>query len=262
MKLDLKRLFYFWLLCSCVLVQAKEITLAYGTEPSPPFQLGKGMEIADPPGLAIDIVQQAADKLDLKVRFQRLPNRRVLYELKLGKVDGAFMFSYRPERARFASYPMSGGKLDRNKRLGTIEYYLYSLKTNAIYWDGNKLQGGSGVLGANAGYSIVPVLKEHRLRVMEVPSISKLYQLLHHQRIVAFAAQENMMRAFMQQRNIQDVEAKGQAIKSNDYYLLFGHQFMQHSAEVAHAFWQQLQASREQLTPGYTDFPVGRVTSH
>ena len=226
---------------------AVELTLAYGATASPPFQLENSLHVPDPPGLAVDIIRHAARKLKIKVKFVRLPNKRVLHSLRLGKVDGAFIFSYRPERARFASFPTVNGKLDRSKRIGTIEYYLYSLEENQVSWETDGFHGLPGMIGANAGYSVVPLLREQGLEVVEVPRPQQLYQLLRRKRIVAFASQQYMADDFIARRSIKGVSKMGQPISRQDYFLILGHHFMQHSAELARELWIEIEDSRKGL---------------
>jgi hypothetical protein len=54
----------------------------------------------------MDIIRQAATGIDINLEFLRTPNRRVLKNLKLGEIGGAFMFSFNTERMHNDQYPM------------------------------------------------------------------------------------------------------------------------------------------------------------
>jgi polar amino acid transport system substrate-binding protein len=54
----------------------------------------------------MDIIRQAATDIDINLEFLRTPNRRVMENLKLGEIDGAFMFSFNTERMHNSQYPM------------------------------------------------------------------------------------------------------------------------------------------------------------
>ncbi|MGB0944040.1 MAG: transporter substrate-binding domain-containing protein, partial [Marinomonas sp.] len=119
-----------------------QLTLSYQINPSPPYQMGTGVDVMEPPGIALDIINAAAQELNIKVVYKRYPNVRVMHLLKHGQIDGAFMFSYKPERAKIARYPLTQeGKLDSSKRLATLSYWLYSLTEAKLDWDGTNLTG-------------------------------------------------------------------------------------------------------------------------
>lgn len=108
------------------------LKLAYSDVESYPFQMGDGADVANPPGLALDIIDNVALKLDIKVEYSRLPGKRVLEAIALGKVDGGFIFSFNDQRAKHARYPMTGDMPDSAKRIATIGYYFFLSKNNQL----------------------------------------------------------------------------------------------------------------------------------
>jgi polar amino acid transport system substrate-binding protein len=101
-----------------------KLRLVYSDIESFPIQIGNGMDIADPPGIAVELIKRAAEALGLKVEFVRRPNKRVLIELQKGIADGAFCFSFTEERLQYGRYPMRNGQLDNSRRVTVISYYL------------------------------------------------------------------------------------------------------------------------------------------
>ncbi len=122
---------------------SSEITLrlCYADSGAFPYQVGDGREVHDPPGIAIDIIQAAADSLELKTEYIRVPDKRVLVELKKGTVDGAFIQSFQNKRMGYGRYPRKDGKLDTSRRIAVLSYYLYTLDEHSLYWDGDLISG-------------------------------------------------------------------------------------------------------------------------
>ncbi|NRB67973.1 MAG: hypothetical protein HRU48_11525 [Vibrio sp.] len=85
-------LWCFLALCFPTLSQASEpieLTLSYQINPSPPYQMGTGVEVVQPPGIALDVINAAAKELNLTIKYERYPNVRVLHLLENGQIDGA-----------------------------------------------------------------------------------------------------------------------------------------------------------------------------
>ena len=104
MRLLNAQLFVFSLLYS-TFISANTITLAYSDIESYPYQLGNGNNTPEPPGLSLDILNQVATQLNIKIKYFRLPGKRVLEYIESGEVDGGFIFSYNSTRAQFAQLP-------------------------------------------------------------------------------------------------------------------------------------------------------------
>ncbi len=106
------------------------IRLGYSDAEAFPFQIRHD---ADPPGIAIEIIDQVGTDLGLKFIFVQLPNKRVQLSLSEGtQIDGAFMYSYKTDREINGQYPMKDGKLDEEKRLATLSYYTEV--SHLIFW--------------------------------------------------------------------------------------------------------------------------------
>lgn len=70
------------------------IRLVYSDVESFPIQMGDGETIPDPPGIAVELITEAAKELGLNIQIERRPNIRVLTELEDGTADGAFCYSF------------------------------------------------------------------------------------------------------------------------------------------------------------------------
>ncbi|PKL19437.1 MAG: hypothetical protein CVV49_01100 [Spirochaetae bacterium HGW-Spirochaetae-5] len=145
------------------------IRLGYSDAEAFPFQI---RDDKNPPGIAFEIISEAAKLTGVKIKYVRLPNRRVQLSLREGDlIDGAFMFSYSEERNVNGFYPSMQGKPDGNRRIATLSYYIYRKKGSSINWDGKKFSGFDTSdpkikIGANSGYSVVGDLIKMLTRIL------------------------------------------------------------------------------------------------
>jgi len=224
------------------------LRLAYSDIESYPFQLGNGHKVFDPPGLALDAINQAVSHLDMKVEFVRLPGKRVLEYIKEGKVDGGFIFSYNAQRALYARYPMVGDKPDSSRRIATLEYYFYKLEGEPFDWDGTSLvDSNDKVVGAHLGFSVIKELKSKNIRVDEVRTTPQLLDMLCNNRISAIAIQDNMIKTLLENKRWSNVEKVMPAIIKKDYYLVFSSQFVQLKPDLAELIWNSIGETRNEV---------------
>ncbi len=139
------------------------INLAVVDVDSVPFLMGKGDRLANPPGLAVELVQQVVTAAGIRAQIQRLPQLRMLKELEEGTIDGAFIFSYTPDRAQIYVYPMNGNQPDSSLRVTHIRYSPYSVKGGSASWDGEKFNGINAPVGVNTGWVMSTTLRDKGL---------------------------------------------------------------------------------------------------
>lgn len=241
----------FAFLSICLPARALELSLAYPDIESFPFHMGDGPQVANPPGLSIDIILQAAQDIGITVNFFRYPNKRVFSCLENGIVDGAFTYSFKKERLMKAEYPMIGDIPDADKRLTSISYYLYKKKGSKLQWNGKQITGLDGAIGANAGYSIVDDLKKMGVAVNEYfgnYKASKIFTLLEKNRIHGVAAQDVTTDPYLKSEGFTEIEKLALPLQTKDYFLIFSHQFMKDYPDVATQLWQRISEIRANKT--------------
>ncbi|WDD98560.1 transporter substrate-binding domain-containing protein [Thalassomonas actiniarum] len=244
--------FIFLLLLLFLFVDARaqqEIRLAYSDTESYPYQLGTGAKVASPPGIAIDIIKTAAEKVGIRVIFERYSNRLILNHLHHGVIDGVFIFSYLKEREVFGVYPMKAGLPDINKRIAQISYFLYRNKGAKADWDGERFTPEGVSVATQSGFSINAMLRAHRLAVAEVQDVDQLYRLLKSGRIDAVATQDILLEPYIKVRQITDIERDWPPLETRDYYLVLSHQFYRKHAQLAEKLWQEVANARKTLLP-------------
>ncbi|WP_171013880.1 transporter substrate-binding domain-containing protein [Chitinivorax sp. B] len=225
----------------------QSINLIFVDVDSTPFLVGRGDRVANPPGLAVELIQQAVAAAGYQLQLQRLPQLRMLRALEEGKVDGAFIFSYTPERAQLYVYPMIEGQPDPNFRVTHISYRLYRLKGSRVTWDGQKFEGMAHPVGVNTGWVMANTLRDKGLAVDDGGrGYPENFSKLKLGRISAYATLEPSAESYLKSTGMADqFEKVGPPLQDKDYFLLFSKRFMSESPDVARRIWQMLAQVRE-----------------
>lgn len=228
-----------------------QITLAYQTNETYPYQMGYGTQVANPPGVALDIIKAAAKEMGIEVKFVRYPNKRVLLSLKNGVVDGAFVFSFKQDRLVNGRYPFKDGKLDTARRITTLSYFLYTLEGSSVTWDGETISGlKTARVGAGRGYSIVSDLKKMDVPVSEFESEIKTFKLLSLNRLEAVAAQDTTADPLIEAKGYKRIVKNLPPLKTKPYFLMLSSQFVDKHPDVAEQLWNSIAQVRDQVIQG------------
>ncbi len=227
------------------------IHFGYSDAEAFPFQIRHDV---DPPGIAIEIIDKACKDLGMKAIFIRLPNKRVQASLSQGIIDGAFMYSFKTDREINGRYPMKDGKVNVEKRLATLSYYLYKLKGNSLQWDGENFSGVDFSdkkikIGANLGYSIVSDLNKMGVKVDEggITTDQNFMKLLTG-RIIGYAHQDLVADNYIITKRITTVEKLSIPIVTKPYFLMFSHQYMRKNQRMAERTWSKIAEIRDVVT--------------
>jgi polar amino acid transport system substrate-binding protein len=233
---------------SSLAATTKTITLAYSDVESFPFQMGNGTSVAEPPGLSLDVIEQAASMLNLKINYVRLPGKRVLNQIRTNQVDGGFIFSYNQERAQYAKYPMKEQKADSALRIATLDYFFYKLKDQPLKWDGAKLESTEETLvGAHTGFSIIKKLKQNKINTLEKESTEKLFEMLSKRRLTAVAVQSNIANSYIDENNLDNIEKVTLPISTKDYYLIFSPKMAEDNPALVKEIWRVIGEIRDKV---------------
>lgn len=228
-------------------VSATTLKLAYSDVESYPFQIGNSSEISDPPGLSLDIIDQAFRRLGVDIEYVRLPGRRVLEYIKSGQVDGGFIFSYNSKSAQYAVYPLKENRPDTSKRIATLGYYFYKLKYQTFDWDGSSLSAiKDKKVGTHLGFSITRKLKESHIDVLEVKKTAQLFRILTTRHVDIIAIQDTLAQAYLKDKPwASDVERVQPAITEKDYFLIFSREFTLSNPELVEQAWSVIADIRD-----------------
>lgn len=226
----------------------KSVKLAYSDIESFPFQMGSGNSVAAPPGLSIDIIEEAAQQLGIDIEYVRMPGKRVLQKIKNNQVDGGFIFSYSQERAQYATYPTNNHQADNTLRIATLDYYFYKLHNQPLEWDGTNLTYDiMHPIGVHNGFSIQKVLSEKGIETLEMSSTHQLFEMLSKKRVSAIAIQSNIADTYIQESQLSNIEQVTPPILRKYYYLIFSQRFATENPELAKKIWQTIGDIRDDV---------------
>lgn len=241
-------------LTPCASAQSVTLVVAYEDKAQPPYYLGEGSGVPDDaPGVAVDMVRLLETRIPgLKIRLLRFPWKRCLDQLEQGAVDAVFNASYQKERERIGAYPMKSGAVDPTRRLTTIAYSLYTLRTSPLNWDGTQFRNAENVtFGAPLGYSIVKDLREKRVDLQESISSEALLKQLVAGRIQAAVMQDVTADTLIADdpRSYGGIRKHEIPVASKPYYLMLSHSFRTRQPELAERIWNEIGTLRETALP-------------
>lgn len=224
---------------------ACSLQIAYSDVAAPPYLVGDGQVVPAAPGIAIDLVQEAATAIGCTVQWQRMPNRRVQREMESGNLDAMLMYSFNTERAAYAVYPMKDGNPDGTLRLAELRYHIYVQGSSTLAWDGKQFTPTPAPVGVNFGYSVAGDLKKLGLQVEEARSTEQNLQKLQSARIAAYVMQDMPADALIDMLGIQDVRKLPVPFSAKDYFLPFSRNFYAKSPDLAARLWEQIAKTRK-----------------
>lgn len=241
-------------------VQARDtLSIGLNDRGSYPYILGEGRALAEPPGLAVDLMREVGRRLGIDLRFVRLPGQRVLAELDAGRVDAALLFSFSPGRESLGAYPMRDGELDVGSRLATLAYVVYRRSGSTLNWTGDRFENLNGPIGANLNYSIVEDLRRMKVDVVEAPSTADNFRMLLAGRIAAVADHAVVADAHIAATGLTGIEKAPTPLREKPYFLILGRSYVAEYPGRAAAIWDMIAALRDQtfarLMPVYLARP-------
>lgn len=220
---------------------AEPLRLGYSDVENFPHQMGNGEQVAALPGVAVELIREAAVGADVQVSFVRMPAPRLLVEMQAGRLDGAFIFSYKEDRLQYGVYPLHLGKPDRQRRIASNNYSFYKLANSDVAWDGTKLTNWRVPVGINFSFSIGDDLKKMNLTIDDGGrGTEQNFAKLKLGRISAYATLEDSADAFLRRNGISNVVKVEPPIVVRDYYLMLSQQFVSGNKAKAELFWTRL----------------------
>lgn len=222
---------------------AKTLRLCFENTANPPFYYSEDTVLTHRPGLAVEVLQEVAKRAELDLQLERMPWKRCILLLKKNQMDGAFEISYKPQRESYAVYPKLQGKLDQQRYLHSLSYYLYTLDDSPMNWDGKRIENINSSLAAVAGYSIIGDLRAEGYPVLEGVSQKANLEMLWRGRVGGLAQIDTMTDGIIKNSRpdkFTGVKKHPIPLRSKLYYLVFSKQYIAQNKPVAEAFWDAL----------------------
>jgi len=225
---------------------AETLRAAYEDRALPPFYLGAE---SDPqaPGVAVELVREAAKELGVQIEFVRMPWVRCLKSLQRGEVDLLFIGSFKEERLEAGRYPMVDGKPDSARRIATISYNLYRQKGSPVGYNGTAITGLEGPVGAPSGYSIIEDLQRQGVATEEAVDTTANFKKLSSKRIAAVATLETSGDILV--KDFPAIEKVMPPLVTKDYFVMVSHQLYDTKRDLAERLWRKIAEVRDHKGP-------------
>lgn len=198
-------------------------------------------------GLNFTMLDAVAARTGLRFDYQGRPWRRCHDDLRAGRVDGTFGMSFTPERNAFAAFP-GGETPDASRRMFEGGYVLVRRRGTRIDFDGERITGLTGAIGAEPATSIAQDLRRKGYAVDDAaPSPQALLRKLAAGRIAAAAVGTDQMLQLQQQAPpwLSDLEVRPRPLVDKPYFLALSKAFVARHPELADRLWDAVAEVRE-----------------
>ncbi|OYT90799.1 MAG: amino acid ABC transporter substrate-binding protein [Burkholderiales bacterium PBB3] len=220
---------------------AETLTFCYESVDVRPWRTVEGT------GLNFDLINAAAAKLGIQIKYEGIPWKRCLSELKANRMDGAFGVSFKTDRLDTGVYP-GGSQPDDSKRLFTDGYMLLRNKGSKVTWDGKSIGGLEGAVGIQLGYSV-----GDQLRSMNIPvddgsiNLRELVRKLVAGRIgaAAIGGSDATYLSSKEPTLAKQFEILPIPLVQKPYFLMLSHQVFDANPERALRFWKAIETERK-----------------
>ena len=225
-------------------VVAKDLKLTFVTDDREtfPYYMGELRIPGQDPGISVEIIQRAADKVGVKVTFERQPWKRALFRLGSNQFDGAFNASYKESRMKLGKYPMKEGKVDPSRSLATVQHMFYKLKTSAATWDGKVLSGLVSKVAVVHSYSIVDDLKKAGIPLTTAIEPDLNLRKVLGGRVEMLVEEQSKMDRMLAKDSDSAAKMSKMEIpfKVKPTYLMLSHYFVTRNPKAAEKIWDSI----------------------
>ncbi|MBB5203229.1 polar amino acid transport system substrate-binding protein [Inhella inkyongensis] len=192
----------------------------------------------------VQIMMAEVEKtVGFSVKVTPMSWKECLAGVKAGTIDGAVSGSHNKERAEFADYPSKlDGEVDATRRMYRAAYYIYKAKGAKVAWDG-KVLTAPGLIGAQAGFSVVGQLKEAGAKVEDnTPTADEVLKRVAAGKYVAGVVQVNEGDTTLADNPAirEAVEKVNPAFVEKAYYTFFSKAYTAKNSANARAVWNAI----------------------
>jgi polar amino acid transport system substrate-binding protein len=232
-------------LCSLVtqLNASEKIKLCYEDASVFPWITG------DNKGLAILELHLIEKMLKVKFELTRLPWKRCQIEAESLRFDGIIAASYNSNRASWGIYPTLDNKnIERDFRMHTDSFYVYTRKDSPIKWSDNKFQNlGKNAIAVQLGYSVANDLVESGHEILS--TFTTPYEILKlidiNKMSVAVLQNYETTKTLNDHPKLKiNITRSKKPFKTADQYLLFTKDFYSKNETLTKNIWQATKKAR------------------
>ena len=201
-------------------------------------------------GLYVDIVKDAADRVDYRVSIRPMDWKKCLRQVQSGQVDGVLGASFKEKRAEFMHYPeFAGTKKKSPARLSTAEYVIVTNTKSSFNYKGDP-KSIPHPIRVPRGYSVADDLRKSGVEVDDKSSrgdqvtLVKLTTSGKGSAVMLRSAAEKFARnpAFKGK-----IKISSKPYKAKDYYLAFSKASKRIDEEKRNTMWGAIAAVIEDV---------------
>lgn len=236
----------FFLLClfNASISSATSLSFCQGSDIEAPnrSKLNIGQQIYK--NLYTTVVAHALTALGIDFTIERLPWLRCIHDAQAGKYDGIIGISWSNEQASVFDFPEdTEGKPMKTYSIARADYYIYSVESNSLKWDGYAFSGIRYGIAAPKGS-----VAETRLRNLNAYSeldagLEASFELLINKRIDGVVMADSSLKA-------HSLHYKGTKIVKLSPVFYQQHVYMAFSLkstlsnQIRNLIWQQITLSK------------------
>lgn len=240
-------------------VRAAELRLAYIEQDASPYLSGLGPVIPARPGIAVELVQRAVNRLGGRLQLTRMPARRMIQEVKAGRQDGILGFRYSAERAQDLVFPMRDGQPDATRYAARLAHSLYRRQGSVITWDGQRVGGLTTPLAVSSTQLVADALQAQGIEIIRVESSGQMFAMLALDRVDAVVSLDIIGDRQMVVQADSQVAARIEKVMPpvliEDFHVPLGRAFHAANRDFAERLWRMIGELRDatyaELTPVY-----------
>ncbi|WP_300300994.1 hypothetical protein [Ferrovibrio sp.] len=244
-------------------VHAVDLRLGYINQDASPYLAGNGTAIPARPGIAVELVQRAVERLGGRLVLTRLPARRMAEEVKAGQQDGILGFRYSAGRARDLVFPMRNGQPDATRYAARLAHSLYRRQGSAITWDGRHVGGLTTPIAVSGTQLVADALLAQGVEIIRIEGSGQMFGMLALGRVDAVVTLDIIGdRQMMEQTVIQAgarIEKVMPPVLIEDFHVPLGRAFHAANRDFAERLWAMIGELRDatyaELTPVYVASP-------
>lgn len=214
-----------------------------------PFLIGT--EGAKSGGVLVDMAKLAAAENQQPLELIAHPWKRCIDMVQKGRADALMASIWAPERDVWGAFPkLANGLIDRSKRLWTVDYPIFvPLQSKLTYNDG-QFGNVRYKLSAPTGYVAWQRLKSEGVLSDLVLSPEQGLKLVALNRLDGYVIQRNIGEHQLMKLGLGDQVSKlQQSYITDDWYLVFSHQFQTAQPQLTQQLWTSLGKIREKQGP-------------
>ena len=232
-----------------------QIRVAYADSELPPYILGVGTELQQPPGLFVTWARTAFARLGCSnvVQEIRLPYNRIINNMGSGTVDIRISGGYRAELQDVMQYPMYSSKPDAALAIAGADTRLYVLKNSRpLQWDGKALRKADAlaVVGTVRGHFSEKMLETRNWNLESAASWEANVKKLIAGRVDAIAGSDSVVDALPERDQMVPLNPP---VQYDLFFAPVSQQFYKNYPGFTHKFWfeicQQSRSTFKTLPP-------------